>query len=155
MSSAQETVLANTRKDEPGDVLFVEDQHMLRFLALEAFGFEGIRAQFAVDGCEAVTYFDNVLKTNGTMPRIVFLDLLLPCMTGQQVYRKMMREPYASHLKKTTLVITSGAEEALTIPMQSPFKVRVLYKPYEVGALIDMVRSIAPDLFDKPESQGV
>jgi hypothetical protein len=62
------------------------------------------------------------------------------------VYSQLSEEPFLTQLKNTTIVITSAAQEALNLP-EGPLRTRVLYKPYEVGALIDMVRSIAPDLF--------
>ncbi|HVO41592.1 MAG TPA: response regulator, partial [Aggregatilineales bacterium] len=130
---------------KPGYVLFVEDQNMLRLLAREAFGYEGICAAFAADGCEAVEYFNTLLADSNPMPRIVFLDILMPCLDGREVYEKLCAEPFLSRLHKTTFVITSAAQDALKLPT-GPLATRVLYKPYEVGTLIAMVRSIAPDL---------
>ena len=134
--------------DKQADVLFIEDQNMLRLLAREAFGFEGISAVFAADGCEAMTYFDKVVADSTLTPRIVFLDIVLPCIDGHQVYTQLCQEPYRSRLTNTTIVITSADQQALTLP-DGLLQTRVLYKPYEVGGLIDMIRSIAPDLFAK------
>jgi len=118
---------------------------MLRFLAFEAFGFEGISARVAADGCEAVEYLQTLVAQNEPMPTIIFLDILMPCMDGQEVFKALAVEPFLAHMTNTTFVITSAAEEALNV-QGSGLKMTVLYKPYEVGTLIDMIRRLAPNL---------
>jgi CheY-like chemotaxis protein len=132
----------------PADVLFIEDQNMLRMLVREAFGYEGISAIFAADGCEALDLINQIVANNAVMPRIIFLDILMPCLDGYELFNKLCEDPYLNRMNDTTIVITSAAQEALNLPT-GKLQPKVLYKPYEVGTLIEMVRNIAPDLFAK------
>jgi CheY-like chemotaxis protein len=129
------------------DVLIVDDEKNLRYFAGEIFRLEGIEATTLADGCQAVAYFENVVKQGGKMPRVVILDVNMPCMNGLQVYEKIAA---ASWIKDTVVVLTSASRNDLDYPEAG--SVRVLFKPYNVTALVDMVRSIAPDLFNQAKT---
>ncbi len=126
----------------PG-ILIVEDEKRLRFFTSEIFRLEGISFLAVEDGCQALSYLEAVLAKNGTMPRIIILDMMMPCMNGYQLYQKISLEPW---MKNTTVIVTSAASETLKLPEGYP-EPRVLFKPYDVSALVEMIREIAPDLF--------
>jgi CheY-like chemotaxis protein len=126
------------------DVLIVDDEKGLRFFASEIFRLEGIAAKTLSDGCQAVDYLNDVVKQGGKMPRVVILDVNMPCMNGLQVYEKIAAEPW---IKDMVVVLTSASRNDIDYPDAG--SVRILFKPYDVLALVDLVRGIAPDLFNQ------
>ena len=128
------------------DVLIVDDERNIRFFAAEIFRLEGIAAAAVSDGCQAIDFFENIAAQGGQMPRVVVLDVMMPCMNGLDVYDAIADKPW---IKDVKVILTSGSREN---PNQTG-KHRdlfILTKPYEVTALVDMVRDVAPDLFEKP-----
>jgi CheY-like chemotaxis protein len=125
------------------DVLIVEDDDSLRFLTSEVFGLEGIAASSVADGCQAMAFFEDVLANGGMIPRIIILDIMMPCMDGYEVYQHISN---TSWIQDTTIIIASAVGEELTIAEHPPHTY-VLRKPYEVETLLDIVRCAAPDLF--------
>ena len=129
------------------DVLIVDDEKNLRYFAGEIFRLEGIAATTLADGCQAVAYFEDVVRQGGKIPRVVILDVNMPCLNGLQVYEKMAAAPWMTDI---VVVLTSASRNDLDYPKTE--SVRVLFKPYDVMALVDMVRSIAPDLFNQAKT---
>ncbi len=125
------------------DVLIVEDDDSLRFLTSEVFGLEGISAVTVADGCQAMAYFADVLSKEGVIPRVIILDIMMPCMNGYEVYQQIINTTWIQH---TTIIVASAVGEELTI-VEDPPKTFVLRKPYEVERLLEIVRCVAPDLF--------
>jgi CheY-like chemotaxis protein len=129
--------------DIAADVVIVDDEKNIRFFAGEIFRLEGISAVSLSDGCQAVEYFETTASAGRKLPRIVILDVMMPCMTGLEVYDKVADAPW---IEEMTFIITSASRGELNHLASD--RVKILYKPYEVAALVDLVRSIAPDLFD-------
>src|SRR5260370_33345799 len=88
------------------DVLIVEDENRLRFFATEVFRLEGISAAAVGDGCEGRKYFEDVIAQQGMMPRIVILDMGLPCLHGYELYKQISTQPWARDLY---VIITSAS----------------------------------------------
>ena len=128
---------------DQADVLIVEDEKRLRYFAGEVFRMEGISAAAVADGCQAVEYFDKIAKQGSTQPRIVILDMTMPCMNGVEVYRHIAAQPWSN---MTTVIITSAAGDAVA-ELPGPAQTLTLHKPYEVTALLETVRRVAPELF--------
>jgi CheY-like chemotaxis protein len=124
------------------DVLIVDDEKNMRFLASEVFRLEGINAASVGDGCQALDYFEDVRSKGGSMPRVVILDMMMPCMDGFEVYENVSGAPW---IKDTVLLIATAARDIKLTQRLATFY--ILYKPYEVTALLDRVREVAPDLF--------
>jgi CheY-like chemotaxis protein len=128
------------------DVLIVEDEKKLRYFASEVFRLENIAAAAVADGCQAMQYFEEVLAHGGRIPRVVLLDLTMPCLSGHEVYKQIAAAPWSAHV---TVIITSAAGDKFdTLP--GPAETIQLTKPYEVQSLVDTLRRIAPDLFETP-----
>jgi DNA-binding response OmpR family regulator len=125
------------------DVLIVEDEKKLRQFTGEILKFEGISSAAAEDGCKALDYFKDILAQGGDMPRIVMLDVNMPCLGGLDVYREISR---AKWISRVVVIITSAISENIEI-LPGPAKTLILHKPYDVKALLNMVREAAPDLF--------
>ena len=130
---------------EWADILVVEDEKRLRGFALEILEMEGVSAAGAADGCEALAYFDNVVKQGGEMPSIVMMDLTMPCMNGYEVYSKIVNAPW---IDKVTIIITSAVGDQFD-PLPGPVDTLLLTKPYDVNILMTTLRRVGPQLFNK------
>jgi two-component system phosphate regulon response regulator PhoB len=129
--------------NEWADVLIVEDERKLRYFATEVFRLEGISAAAVADGCQAMQFFEDALAHQSKLPRIVLLDLTMPCLSGYEVYKQIAAAPWCGSI---TVVITSAAGDKFdTLP--GPAQTLQLMKPYEVRQLVEMLRNVAPDLF--------
>lgn len=126
------------------DILIVEDERKLRFFASEVFKFENLHAEAVEDGCKAIDYFNSVQVQDGVIPRIILLDLSMPCLSGQEVYKHISAAAWSGDV---TVIITSAAGERVD-PLPGVRQTVFLNKPYEVKDLLDTIRNIAPDLFN-------
>ncbi len=124
------------------DVLIVDDEKNMRFLASEVFRLEGINASALADGCQAIEFLEDVQNKGGIMPRVIILDMMMPCLDGFEVYEKISGEAW---IKDTVILIATAARDVKLTQRLATF--HILYKPYEVTTLLDMVREVAPDLF--------
>ena len=128
---------------QDADVLIVEDEKKLRFFASEVFRLEGISAAAVADGCQAMQFFEDVVARGGKLPRIVLLDLTMPCLSGHEVYKQIAAAPWCADV---TVIITSAAGDKFDA-LDGPARTLQLTKPYEVTRLVDMLHKIAPELF--------
>jgi len=128
---------------DQADVLIVEDEKRLRYFAGEVFRMEGISAASVADGCQALTYFEDMLKQGGIMPRVIILDMTMPCLNGVEVYKHIAAQAWSAN---TTVIITSAAGDTVE-ELPGPAQTLTLHKPYEVTALVETVRRAAPELF--------
>src|SRR5512146_135178 len=90
------------------DVLIVDDEKNMRFLASEVFRLEGIQAAALADGCQAIEFFDDVLNKGGVMPRVIILDMMMPCLDGFEVYEKISGAPW---IKDTVILVATAARD--------------------------------------------
>ena len=116
-----------------GAVLVVDDEEVVRTLmtsVLEDAGFEVFTAQ---DGEKALQLFEE----NAAEIRLVLLDMMMPGMSGQQVYATMRdRRP------DTSIILMSGfSEEHVTHGLESK-DATFLKKPFELSDLIDKVHDL-------------
>src|SRR5437588_12964331 len=105
---------------DQADVLIVEDEKRLRYFACEVFRMEGISATAVSDGCQAVAYFEDIVKQGGTLPRIVILDVTMPCLNGLEVYKHIAQQSWSGDV---TVIITSAGGDTfaeLPGPAQTP-----------------------------------
>jgi CheY-like chemotaxis protein len=125
-------------------VLLVEDESKVRYFAGEVLNLEGISSATASDGCEAMAYLEGAVKRSDQLPRIVILDLYMPCMSGYEVYRKLCSAPWAHDL---TVIITSAAGDGFEI-LAGVGQTLILQKPYAVSEFVSLLHQAAPDLFE-------
>jgi CheY-like chemotaxis protein len=102
--------------DEPGFGETIQD-------VFEEYGFD---VRVALDGLEALDLF----KQLPAMPCIVILDMVMPRMDGNTLYRAMKEDPALS--KVAVLVTTSD-------PTRAPSGVLLMKKPVDLGVLIATV----------------
>jgi CheY-like chemotaxis protein len=123
-------------------ILIIDDEFNMRYFATELFRLEGISSHAVSDGCQGLDFLTEVIQKQGRLPRVIILDMMMPCKDGYQVYAEIAD---ADWIENTEIVIVSAAR-GIELP-RGRAKVHILYKPYEVTALLDIVRRAAPDLF--------
>jgi two-component system cell cycle sensor histidine kinase/response regulator CckA len=116
----------------PARILLVEDEEMLRSLAEVVLRGQGHTVETAVDGAEAVAR----LEAEGPPPDVVILDLVLPRISGADVFRRLRRRHPG-----LPVLLTSGQMEgdALDDDVRAGVAA-VLPKPYRPAELVAAVR---------------
>jgi CheY-like chemotaxis protein len=116
------------RSTEP-DVLVVDDDPDMRELTVAMVNAAGFRARGARHGAEALE------KVSEQMPGLILLDMLMPVMDGWR-FAEVLRARYGGGVP---VVVTTAAENALERG-RDVGAVDVLAKPFELSALMDVVR---------------
>jgi CheY-like chemotaxis protein len=127
-------------------VLIVEDERLIRRYAAAALQLAGVQVEAVEDGCLGIEFLRSAAQ-NGELPRVVVLDVVMPCMNGEQVFAAIAEEAWANTI---TVIFTSagGSQFGSQIAANAPFpKSHFLTKPYDVKALVELIRTIAPDIF--------
>ena len=106
-------------------ILVVDDEPDIRESLQELFEDAGYQVVTAADGAQALALMD------GETPCVVILDLLMPNVTGNQVYDSMRRDARLSDVP--VIIATSD-------PSRAPRDVPVLRKPIDIRRLLDVVR---------------
>jgi two-component system response regulator MprA len=106
-------------------ILVVDDELDIRESLQELFEDAGFQVVTAADGAEALAVMD------GEPPCVVILDLLMPGVTGNQVFDSMRRD---DRLRAVPVII------ATSDPSRAPRDATVMRKPIDAGRLLDAVR---------------
>lgn len=109
----------------PKHVLIVDDEVDLLESLSEAFADEGYQVETAVNGKIAL----DKLPAMGR-PCVMILDLLMPVMTGNELYARMKADPRFSDIP----VIVSTSD-----PSRSPSGVPVMKKPVNLDLMFEAV----------------
>ena len=107
-------------------VLIVDDDPNLLEVTRFVIESEGMAVETARNGQEALA----VLRDH-RLPGLVLLDLMMPVMNGWEFLNEVAKDPL---LKAIPVVALTAAENA-----QAPGAVRILRKPMDLGALIQVV----------------
>ena len=110
-------------------LLIVDDDDDIRDSLREAFEAAGYEARTAVNGEEAL----RLLKDGSPAPDAVILDLVMPVLDGDRVYRAMKADPALAEIP--VIISTSN-------PSRAPAGVRVLPKPVKLEQLLEMVAEV-------------
>ncbi|MFN2475174.1 MAG: ATP-binding protein [Chthoniobacterales bacterium] len=122
---------------EPQMIMLVEDEEMLRDLAIQILQGEGYRVIAARDGLEAVDMFRARRDEIG----LVVCDLGLPKLGGRDVFLRM-KEAKAN----VRVIIASGyLEPAMRSEMLKAGVIDTIQKPYDFQDLLVKIRSIIGD----------
>ena len=108
-------------------VLIVEDETELRDSLREVMEDEGYQVLVAADGREALEHLSSM------RPSVVILDLIMPVMSGSEVYDAMQADPALADIP----VIISTSD-----PSQSPSGVPIMKKPVNIRRLIELVAQL-------------
>ncbi|MBA3458694.1 MAG: response regulator [Deltaproteobacteria bacterium] len=109
-------------------ILIVEDEIDARETLRDAFEDAGYSVGVAANGLEALA----ILQSE--TPKVVLLDLVMPMMTGNEVYEAMRREARWSSIP---VVITTSD------PSRAPDGTFVMRKPLDLRKLLLVVEQIA------------
>jgi CheY-like chemotaxis protein len=119
-------------------LLIVDDEREIRESLEEFFQEEGFTVTTASNGAEALVR----LKSAET-PCVVLLDLLMPVLSGNEVYQAMQKEPRWNGIP--VIVMTSD-------PSRAPSGLLIMKKPMNLARLLSTVRQHCPDC---PGSSGL
>lgn len=113
-------------------ILVVEDEPLIRMLAVEMLDLLGFGAVEAADGAEALAVDSSTL--NGLAA--VMLDLGLPDMPGEDVVRRLLQQR-----PDLPVIVTSGSDaSAASDRLGLHHAVTILEKPYQIK---DLERALA------------
>jgi two-component system, sensor histidine kinase and response regulator len=109
------------------DLLIVDDERDIRESLAEFFAEEGFTVSVAADGAEAL----EALRT-GEPPRVVILDLVMPVLSGNEVYERMQADP---RLTDTPVIVSTSD------PARAPSGLLIMKKPVNLDRLLLAVRN--------------
>ncbi|HVF73123.1 MAG TPA: ATP-binding protein [Chthoniobacterales bacterium] len=118
----------------PQTILLVEDEDMLRELAISILENEGFRVIAARDGVEAVELFETHRNEIG----LVVCDLGLPRLGGREAFLKMK----ASHPEVRAIVASGYLEPAIRSEMLKAGVIDTIQKPYDFNDLLAKIREV-------------
>jgi DNA-binding response OmpR family regulator len=107
-------------------VVVVDDEPGFGETIQDIFEEHGFEVHVALDGIEALDLFK---KLSGT-PCIVILDLMMPRMDGNTLYRAMKSDP---NLSKVAVLVTTSD------PSRAPAGVLLMRKPIDIDVLVTTV----------------
>jgi CheY-like chemotaxis protein len=107
-------------------ILIVEDEEEIRESLKDFFEDEGFEVTTAANGAEAIT---SLYATSA--PDLVILDLLMPVMSGNEVYERMQGDPVLA--KIPVIIMTSD-------PSRAPPGLLIMRKPMALDRLLMAVR---------------
>jgi CheY-like chemotaxis protein len=108
-----------------GGVLIVDDDELIRDTLRELVEMAGCSALLAANGRDAL----KVLETQ--RPCLVILDLLMPIMTGMELFEVMQNDPA---LAMIPIVVSTSA------PDRAPAGATVLRKPIDIDDVVRWMR---------------
>lgn len=109
-------------------ILIVEDEKDARDTLKDAFEDAGYSVRVAGDGVEALAMLE------AKAPDVMLLDLVMPVMSGNEVYDAMQRDARWSAIP---VVITTSD------PSRAPQGALVMRKPLDLRRLLDVVKQFA------------
>jgi CheY-like chemotaxis protein len=121
-----------------GKVLVVDDDAGIRDLLRDVFTDEGHSVTLARDGVEAL----QVLAREGEF--VVFLDLMMPRLTGEDVIRTIASRP---DLRDSNRVVVMSAQDrilALGPLLHNGVISDRLAKPFDVETVLELASRLAP-----------
>lgn len=126
---AEEFAVSGSLRDHARFVLIVDDESGLCETLKDVFEEEGYRVGTAHNGQEALA----LLKSVPIKPCVVILDLIMPVLDGNAVFREMRSDPALAAIP--VLISTSD-------PSRAPAGVPVMRKPIALEKLLEAVRHL-------------
>lgn len=111
-----------------GTVLVVDDEVDIRESLVEALRDEGYTVAEAANGREAMRLLPTLAR-----PCIVILDIIMPLMSGRDVYAQMQADPALARIP----VLFSTSD-----PSRAPEGVLIMKKPIHLGRLLTTVAAM-------------
>ena|SRR5436309_2549808 len=120
-------------------VLVVEDDASIRRLVMMVLQRAGFQVEAAADGLEAV------LKLGICEYDVVILDLMMPNLDGFVLIETLAANDPA---RLRRIIVTSAASPAVIRERMKGTPFNVLPKPFDIDALVEMVRQCADQIAD-------
>ena len=118
----------------PARILLVDDDPMITELVVDMLGIEGYDVDTANNGLEALQ------KLERQRYDLIITDLHMPKLDGSGFYRELGRRKLHSLKRIIFLTGTTGASDEHRFVQESG--VPVLFKPFNVSDLIELVRRL-------------
>ena len=116
-------------------IMLVDDDDDIREIVAMILQGEGYRTVDASDGAEALD-----LLTRGVHPPLIFLDMMMPVLNGEDFLRRVKADKDLAHIP---IVVMSG-DTAARNTAQTLGAVGCLAKPVEIDTILDYVHRFAP-----------
>jgi len=111
-------------------IMVIEDEDEARGFLIEILNLEGFKAVGFSNGAEALDHL-----YNSATPCLIVLDILMPVMDGRQFRAAMLQQP---RLAKIPMIVVTALDAASARDLDA---VRVLRKPLDIDALLNVVRA--------------
>lgn len=122
-------------------VLVVDDDVPIRELVRMVLEGEGFAVQEAEDGLAGLD-----LLRQSRHPCVVLVDGLMPRLSGLEMLEAVAHDPALAN-RHAYVLVTGSSEMSLPLPGAQPaMPVRLLAKPFDIQALLDVVTSAAQTL---------
>ena len=112
----------------PSTVLIVEDDAAIREMYRQALSAAGHRIVAVADGLGALQHIE------GDRPDVVVLDLMLPRVGGQDVYKELRAHPETSHIP---IIIVTGSDARDLEPNAFRFFLRKPVSPEALSRIVE------------------
>ena len=112
-------------------VMVVDDDLDIRSALVEALDQEGFQVSEAAHGVEAL----EKLRQSAQQPDVILLDLMMPVMSGWELWEELKRDPALA--KIPVVVLSAGHADDLGTVKPEHF----LSKPVDLSVLVETVRS--------------
>ena len=117
------------RHSRAADILFVEDDPLVRRAVFDILSLHGHKVTSAENGEEGLSMFKEGKYD------LVFIDLGLPGMSGWKVVEEINRD----RPDMPVIVMTGWPEDIIRQALHPPEVQDILSKPFEMGELLDLV----------------
>jgi CheY-like chemotaxis protein len=118
-----------SQKTKPAKVLVVDDDPVLRDMMVDMLDFEGYPIQVVRNGNEAL----NILRGEGNF--LVFLDLMMPGLSGRDVCAILDAEPQARNRHVIVLMTAMDKlDEAQSLHVE-----KIIFKPFVVEDVMHVI----------------
>ena len=118
-----------SQKTKPAKVLVVDDDPVLRDMMVDMLDFEGYPIQIVRNGNEAL----NILRGEGNF--LVFLDLMMPGLSGRDVCTILDAEP---QVRNRHVIVLMTAMDKLD-EAQSLHVEKIIFKPFVVEDVMHVI----------------
>ncbi len=111
----------------------VDDSRINRLLLLKVLSLANVQVKEAQNGIEAVEIF------RAWQPEMIFMDLLMPEMTGEIAIKKIRKEPQG---KKTTIIACTASLQIEEVgDIDVPGADYVLRKPFRTEEIFELLKA--------------
>jgi len=125
-------------------ILIVEDEFGLAEGLVSILSEEGYGTSLARDGKQGLEQLAE------TRPDLVLVDFVMPVMNGAEMIRELRKIPACQELP---VILMSAADEEILRRYYGGYDA-FLKKPFEMSALLDLIRKLLPDPPASPEPSG-